>query len=69
MTLPMIDGYECHERSRLDQGCQMVCFQTKNPNLGKFWRVLQWKMMVYFMVTWSILRSFYTYFMDIWYSL
>jgi hypothetical protein len=21
------------------QGCQMVCFQTKNPNLGKFWRV------------------------------
>jgi hypothetical protein len=18
------------------QGCQMVCFQTKNPNLGKF---------------------------------
>jgi cobalamin biosynthesis protein CbiD len=19
------------------QGCQMVCFQTKNPNLGKFW--------------------------------
>jgi hypothetical protein len=23
-----------------DQGCQMVCFQTKNPNLGKFWRAL-----------------------------
>jgi hypothetical protein len=22
-----------------NQGCQMVCFQTKNPNLGKFWRV------------------------------
>jgi hypothetical protein len=40
------------------QGCQMVCFQTKNPNLGKFWRVSQWKMMVYFMDTWSILRSF-----------
>jgi hypothetical protein len=19
------------------QGCQMVCFQTKNPNLGKIW--------------------------------
>jgi hypothetical protein len=19
------------------QDCQMVCFQTKNPNLGKFW--------------------------------
>jgi hypothetical protein len=25
--------------------CQMVYFQTKNPNLGKFWRVLQWKML------------------------
>jgi hypothetical protein len=36
----------------------MVCFQTKNPNLGKFWRVLQWKMMVYFMDTWTVLRSF-----------
>jgi hypothetical protein len=23
----------------------MVCFQT---NLGKFWRVLQWKMLAYF---------------------
>jgi hypothetical protein len=28
------------------QGCQMVCFQTKNPNLGKFWRVLQHKILV-----------------------
>jgi hypothetical protein len=40
------------------QGCQMVYFQTENPNLGKFWRVLQWKMLIYFMDTWSILRSF-----------
>jgi hypothetical protein len=23
------------------QGCQMVSFQTKNPNLGKFWRALE----------------------------
>jgi hypothetical protein len=22
------------------QGCQMVCFHTENPNLGKFWRAL-----------------------------
>jgi hypothetical protein len=42
----------------LSQGCQMVCFLTKNPNLGKFWRVLQWKRMGYFMDTWSILRFF-----------
>jgi hypothetical protein len=26
----------------LKQDCQMVCFQTKNPNLGKFRRDLDW---------------------------
>jgi hypothetical protein len=31
-----------------DQGCQMAHFQTKSTNLGKFWRVLQWTMLVYF---------------------
>jgi hypothetical protein len=36
----------------------MVCFQTKNPNLGKFWRAFEWKMLVYFMAVWNILRSF-----------
>jgi hypothetical protein len=40
------------------QGCQMVCFQTKNSDLGKFWRVLQWKILVYFIAIWSILRPF-----------
>jgi hypothetical protein len=51
----------------------MVSFQTKNPNLGKFWRVLQWKRLVYFMDTFSILRPleiFYghlVYFVVIWY--
>jgi hypothetical protein len=29
-------------------------FQAKNPNLGKFWRVLQLKMLVYFMAKTSI---------------
>jgi uncharacterized membrane protein YkvI len=33
----------------------MVCFQTKNPNLGKLWRALERKMPVYFMVIWNIL--------------
>jgi hypothetical protein len=36
----------------------MVLFQTKNPNLGKFWRVLEWKMLVYFMTIWNILGPF-----------
>jgi hypothetical protein len=36
----------------------MVYFQTKNLNLGKKFRVLQWKKLVNFMVIWSILRTF-----------
>jgi hypothetical protein len=46
------------KKQELMQGCQMVYFQTKNSTLGKFWRVLQWTMLVYFMAIWSILRSF-----------
>jgi hypothetical protein len=34
----------------------MVYFQTKNPNWGKFWRVLQRMMLVYFVDIWYILR-------------
>jgi hypothetical protein len=39
----------------------MSYFQTKNPNLGKFWRVLQWKILVYFVAIW------YTYYIATWY--
>jgi hypothetical protein len=42
----------------MGQGCQMALFQTKNPKLGKFWRFLQWKMLVYFTATWSIFLPF-----------
>jgi hypothetical protein len=37
------------------RGCQMVYFQTKNPNFGKFLRALEWKMLIYFMTIWNIL--------------
>jgi hypothetical protein len=47
------------------EGCQMVCFQTKNPNFGKFWRVWLCKILgifydhlVYFMAIWNILWPF-----------
>jgi hypothetical protein len=36
----------------------MVYFQTKSPNLGKFWRALEWEMLVYFMTIWNILWTF-----------
>jgi hypothetical protein len=65
----------CHNflKRTPDQGCQIVCFQTNNPNLGKFFRVLLWKILVYFMTIRSILRPlkiFYehlVYFVVIWY--
>jgi hypothetical protein len=36
----------------------MVCFQTKIPYLGKFWRALDWKMFIYFTAIWYILWRF-----------
>jgi hypothetical protein len=39
----------------------MVCFLTKNPNLGKFWRVLEWKMLEHFMAIWSVLRPWVSF--------
>jgi hypothetical protein len=30
------------------QGCQMVCFHTKNTSFGKIWRALEWKMLLNF---------------------
>jgi hypothetical protein len=35
-------------------GCQMVYLQTKNPNLGKFWRALEGEMLIYFKAIWNI---------------
>jgi hypothetical protein len=51
-----------HETGELEsfegQGCQMVSFQTKNSKLGKFWRALDGKMLVYFGAIWNIIRAF-----------
>jgi hypothetical protein len=55
----LVDNYKkSHRRhsaakSSDDQGCQMVYFQTKRPNLGKFGRVFQWKMLL-FVTIWYI---------------
>jgi hypothetical protein len=56
-----------------NQGCQMAYFQTPSSILGKFWQVLQWKMLVYFKAIWSILRpsgiffGHLVYWMEIWF--
>jgi hypothetical protein len=47
--------------SLIHQGCQMVCVQTKNTNFGKLWTVLLWKISVYFITIWSILRPLETF--------
>jgi hypothetical protein len=31
-------------------GCQMVYFQTKNSNIGTFWKALERKMLVFFTI-------------------
>jgi hypothetical protein len=60
------------------QGCQMVCFQIKNPNLGKFWKIGKclctlWPFWTfsgdlgYFMTIWYIFYSFGTFFPRFWY--
>jgi hypothetical protein len=36
----------------------MVSFQTKNPNLGKFWRTLDCKMLIYCIAIWNNLQTF-----------
>jgi hypothetical protein len=49
------------------QGCQMEYFKTKNPNLGKFWRALEWKMFVYVRVIWNVYYGHLVYFIvSIW---
>jgi hypothetical protein len=41
-----------------EQGCQMVCFQTQTPNLGKICTVSDWKMSINFKAIWNILWTF-----------
>jgi hypothetical protein len=59
MLFPMFNDF--FERSvslvvvERKQGCQMVYFPTKNPNLGKFKRAFDWKMSTYFKDIWDIL--------------
>jgi hypothetical protein len=46
----------------------MAYFQNKNPDLAKFWMVLQCTMLVYYMSIWSISWLF-GIFVAIWYIL
>jgi hypothetical protein len=62
------DAYIGQTIGRLKQSCQMVYFQTQNPYLGKFWKVLQWKMLV-FLKPFCLFYGEMVYFMAIWYSL
>jgi hypothetical protein len=50
-------NFDMDNHLNAQQGCQMVCFQTKNTILGKFLGALEWMMLQHFMVVWNILRS------------
>jgi hypothetical protein len=39
---------------RAQSGLPDGLFSNQNTNLGKFWRVLEWKMLVYFMTIWYV---------------
>jgi hypothetical protein len=54
----MYEGTYVDESQGLNQVCQMVSFQTKNHNLGKFWLAIDWKLMIYY--------GHLEYFTDIW---
>jgi hypothetical protein len=43
-----VDNHQI-ERDRFQPTPGLPDFQTKYPNLGKFWRALERKMLVYFM--------------------
>jgi hypothetical protein len=61
-TFIAVEKFECQECL---QGCQMVYFQTKNPNLGNYWSALDWNTLVYFTAVWSTLRIFGILFGDL----
>jgi hypothetical protein len=52
-----------------EQGCQMVCFQAKNPSLGQFWRALEKCLYTYVLWPFGIFYGYSGYFMTIWYIL
>jgi hypothetical protein len=37
-------------------------FSNQIPNVGKFWRALVWKMLIYFMAFWNILQTFWMFY-------
>jgi hypothetical protein len=51
---------------RPEQGCQMVSFQTKHPNLGIFWRTLEWKLFLYIVCSFVKYFDHWVYLMGIW---
>jgi hypothetical protein len=56
-----VDGlvqFECDHLDQVFRVARWYVFKTKNPNFGKFWRVVQRKMWKYFMAIWSILQPF-----------
>jgi hypothetical protein len=66
-------NFTTHQTNASAPGLPDGIFLIQNPSLGKSWRVLQWKMLVYVIATLSILLPFgifcchLVYFMFIWY--
>jgi hypothetical protein len=56
-------GSRCNQNFRVETKVfETKVFQTKNPNLGKFWRALKWKRLLYSLAIWKILQPFCTFY-------
>jgi hypothetical protein len=53
-----------HRRS--GQGCQMISFQTKNTNLGKFWRTFEMENVDIFSGRFEYIYDHWVYLMSLW---
>jgi hypothetical protein len=42
----------------LNRVARWFVLKPKNPNFGKIWRALKWKMLLYLMTIWNIVRPF-----------
>jgi hypothetical protein len=64
---------KCLRCEGCENGCRLAGFETKIPNLGKFWMALDWKMLIYVMAIWNIFHTLgiiydlLVHFLFIWY--
>jgi hypothetical protein len=57
-ALKYVPNFKLTDLQLVVRAASWYIFTPKITILGKFWRALEWKMLVYFMPIWNILRAF-----------